>query len=217
MPRTTFFIDDPVGRNGIQVLSLAPLETILVRTNNIAGEVEIDTVDILRQPSVRLSVPVDSLDTGIPLMNEVLRSDRWLDAAKFPTIRFSLDKVLSPAMPTGLANGTTIVLEAMGTVELHGASNPCPIRGDLTWLRASERTARRLPGDLLHLRARFDLRLPDYGIESHLSPQSLDKVAGTLQVEANLFASTERPQVPDKMRQELARARRELAERLLRS
>ena len=35
---------------------------------------------------------------------------------------------------------------------------------------------------------------------SHLSAQTLDKVAGSVQVEADIFASTERPQVADDMR-----------------
>jgi hypothetical protein len=89
------------------------------------------------------------------------------------------------------------------------------VRAEVTWLRRSESTARRLPGDLLHVVARFDVDLPAFGIDSHLSAQALDKVAGTLQVEADLFGSTERPQVAADMREKLAQAKKSLGQRLL--
>jgi hypothetical protein len=72
-----------------------------------------------------------------------------------------------------------------------------------------------LPGDLLHVVARFGVPLPAFGIESHLAPQTLGKVAGTLEVEADVFASTERPQVPGDMRDRLTQARKSLGQRLL--
>src|SRR5712692_2564468 len=102
MSRTKFFFDDPMGRNTVQVLSRALLETITVRTNQISGEIELDADDVTARPRMTFEVPLDSLDTGIPLMNEVLRSDRWLDTAKFPTMRFSLGRVLAPAVRTAL-------------------------------------------------------------------------------------------------------------------
>lgn len=214
MPSAKFFIDDPMGRNMIQVLSVAPLEAILTRTTHITGEVVIDTDNILQNPSVHLSVPVESLDTGLPLMNEVLRSERWLEAAKFPTVVLNLVKLLSPSTPTALKDGVPAAVEAEGTFEFHGVSKAYPIRGEIMWLRANENTARRLPGDLLRLQARFNLNLRDHGIESHLSAQTLGKVSETLTANIDLFASTERPAIPEKMLQELARARRELAQRL---
>ena len=82
-------------------------------------------------------------------------------------------------------------------------------------MKANEDTARRLPGDVLHVVARFDVDLPTFGIESHLAPQTAGKVAATLPVEIDVFASTQRPQVPDTMLQNLARARKDLGQRLI--
>lgn len=215
MPATKFIIDDPMGRNVVQVMSVAPLEAILVRTTDITGEILIDTDNILEQPSVSLSVPVESLDTGVPLMNEVLRSDRWLDAAKFPKIVFNLLRVLTPTTPTALRDGVPTAIEVEGTFEFHGTAKTYVVPGEITWLKANESTARRLPGDLLRLRARFDLNLREHGTESHLSPQTLGKVAETLTANIDLFASTQRPTISEKMREELARARREWGRRML--
>lgn len=215
MARATFFVDDPMGRNTVQVLSRAPLETILVRSTQITGQIEVDTDSVVDRPSVTFTVPVDSLDTGIPLMNEVMRSDRWLDAGKFPTIQFTLARVTSPAGPAVLKDRAPLAVEGEGTLELHGASKPVRVRAEVTWLPAGENTARRLPGDIVHVVVRFDVHLPAFGIEAHLAPQSLDKVAGTLGIEADLFASTQRPQIPETMLQNLARARKDLGQRLL--
>ena len=214
MPSTRFFIDDPMGRNMIQVLSVAPIEALLIRTVVITGEIVVDT-DNLKNPSVQLSVPVESLDTGIPLMNEVLRSERWLDAAKFPNVTFNLVKPLRPSTPTALKDGVPAAIQADGAFEFHGVSKTYPIQGEVTWLKANENTARRLPGDLLRLQASFELNIKAHGIETHLSAQTIGKVAETLKATIDLFASTERPAIPEKMLQELARARKELAQRLL--
>jgi len=215
MSRTKFIVDDPMTRNAVHLLSRAPLETILVRTNDVRGEIEVNPDDVTDRPRVVFEAPVESLDSGVPLMNDVMRSDRWLDAAKTPAVRFTLGRVLSPAAPTPLADGKPIVLTAEGTLELRGVSRPVAVRAEVTWMRGNESTARRLPGDLLHVVARFDVHLAAFGIESHLSAQSLDKVAGAIQVEADLFGSTVAPQVPADMRDRLAQAKKNLGQRLI--
>jgi polyisoprenoid-binding protein YceI len=214
VPRTTFVVDDPMTRNAVMVASRAPLETILVRTNDVTGEIEVDPANLTDAPRVVFAVPVASLDTGIPLMNDVMLGDRWLDAARHPTIRFSLTRVTSPSRAR-FVDRETIPIHGEGTLELRGASHMVPVFADVTWLKKSEDTARRLPGDLLHVAARLGVPLQTFGIESHLAAASLDKVAGMLQVEVDVFASTERPEVPGDMRQRLKDARTQLGQRLI--
>ena len=215
MPRAIFFVDDPMGRNSVQVLSRAPLETILVRSTQIAGQIEVETDNVRDRPSLTLTVPLESLDTGIPLMNEVMRSDRWLDAGRFPTITFTIGRLTGPAAATPLKDGATVAVEAEGTLELRGASKPVRVRAEVTWLKGNADTARRLPGDILHVVARFDVSLPTFGIDAHLAPQTLGKVVATLPIEVDVFASTQRPQIPETMLQNLARARKDLGQRLV--
>src|SRR5919109_2860573 len=145
MPRTTFVVDDPMTRNGVLVSSRAALETILVRTNDVTGQIEVDPADIADRPRVTFEVPVDSLDTGIPLMNDVMRGDRWLDAAKHPTVRFALSRVSAPSGRTPLAEGKTMRVEGEGVLEMRGMSRTVPVVAELTWLPKNESTARRLP------------------------------------------------------------------------
>ena len=212
MPTTRFSVDDPMTRNSVTVLSRAPLETILVRANDVTGEVDLDPA----QPATArasFQVPVASLDTGIPMMNDVMRTDRWLDAGKYPVVRFTLDGVTSPL--GALADAATTRVQGEGTLELRGTVRKVPVSADVTWLKKSESTARRLPGDVLHVVARFDVSLPAFGIESHLAPTSLDKVAATLQVEVDVFASTEKPQVGAEMLDKLAQSRKSHGQRLM--
>lgn len=214
MPSTKFVIDDPMGRNLIRVTSMGPLEAILIRTVDVTGEIVVDTDNVLEKPSVSLTVPVDSLDSGVPLMNEVMRSDRWLDAAKYPKVAFNLIRILKPTAPTALRDAVPVAIQAEGAFEFHGVTNTCPIEGEITWMKANENTARRLPGDLLRLHARFELNLKAHGIEAHLGAQTLGKVSEALAGTIDLFASTQRLVVSEKMLVELARARRELGQRL---
>src|SRR5215510_14103275 len=108
MARTKFVVDDPMSRNGLLVMSRAPLETILVRSNELSGHIELDPDDVTDRPQVSFHVPADSLDTGIPLMNDVMRGDRWLDTGKHPVVRFTLGRVTSPAGRTALQDGKTL-------------------------------------------------------------------------------------------------------------
>jgi polyisoprenoid-binding protein YceI len=217
MPRTTFIVDDPMTRNGVLVSSRAPLETILVRSNDVTGTIEIDPDDITASPRATFDVPVDSLDTGIALMNDVMRTDRWLDAAKSSSIRLTLRRIVSPSARTPLRDGQTVQIQGEATLDLRGTSTSVPVSAEVTWQKQSEATARRLPGDLLHVVARFDVPLSAIGIDSHLSAQTLGKVVDSPRVEVDVFASTERPQVGADMRERLAQARKSLGQRLLAS
>src|SRR5207245_11540499 len=83
-------------------------------------------------PRVSLQVPVQSLGPGIPLMDAVMRGDRWLAAAKPPTIRLTLSRVTVPAGRTPLADGKTLRVQGEGTLELRGASTTVPIPAEVT-------------------------------------------------------------------------------------
>src|SRR5262245_41470637 len=127
MSRTTFIVDDPMTRNSVLVLSRAPLETILVRTNDVRGEIEVDPGDVTDRPRVTFEVPIEALDSGLPLMNDVMRGDRWLDAAKSPAIRFTLGRVTSPAGKAPLTDGKPLALPAQGPPPLRRPPPPPPL------------------------------------------------------------------------------------------
>jgi polyisoprenoid-binding protein YceI len=210
--RTEFISDDPVGRNLVRVESRAPLETIETRTGFVTGTAKVNPDNLLDDPQAHFTVDLNTLDTGIALRNEHLRSEGWLNTAKYPSAEFTLTRIVSPTQPTPLPDGKTVPVQAEGQLTLHGVTKTIPVAAELTWIKGTQDTARRLPGDLLHIRATFAVELADYGITGQLGPMSLGKVAGTQHVTVDVFTSTEKPQIPEGMLQQLQRARREAAE-----
>jgi polyisoprenoid-binding protein YceI len=56
------------------------------------------------------TVDVESINTGNGMKNTHAKSDKWLDAAKYPTIHFASKSI----------NKTTSGFEAKGTLDFHG-------------------------------------------------------------------------------------------------
>jgi len=56
------------------------------------------------------SIDVESINTGNGMKNTHAKSDKWLDAAKYPVIRFTSKSI----------NKTTTGFEAIGTLDFHG-------------------------------------------------------------------------------------------------
>ena len=195
----TYYANDPVGRNVVSIESRAPLETMLTTTGMVVGEVSGDPKNILNAPKARFEIDLNSLDTGIAMRNEHMQSEGWLDTAKFPKAVFTLDRVvIAPnvrRMAAPLTEGRTQSEDVSGTLELHGVTRPVVARVELTPWAGNKTTAARLPGDLLHIRATFNIELDKFGIKVPAGAQL--KVANTQKVTADIFTSTELMKAPE--------------------
>ena len=212
----TGYVNDPVGRNVVHIESRAPLETISIFTNKITGEIHGDPQNFLDNPQARFEVGMNSLDSGIALRNEHLRSNMWLDTAKYPTAVFTLSKLYEPGtkynglvanglpplqLPfsrskvTSLESGKTYTSVAQGTMEMHGVTKTIYANIEWTPRKGSDQTKNRLPGDLMHVRATFPLRLSDFGINVPTMAQM--EVANVQDVTVDVFANTEPPKAPE--------------------
>ena len=82
----------------------------------------------------------------------------------------------------------------LGQFDLHGRSKRVSIPARVTYLRESEKTRSKMPGDLIGIRANFTVALADYGITG---PAGMDlvgsKVGESVDLEVSVFASNERP------------------------
>ena len=83
---TMFYLDDPMNRNSITFKSEAPLEDIVGTSNKITGYIAFDPMAPKKGGHGEISVPISSLNTGIPLRDEHLRSADWLNADAYPDI-----------------------------------------------------------------------------------------------------------------------------------
>jgi len=187
----SFTVDDPMNRNTVTFRSTAPLEDIVGTSNKVSGRLFFDPARPEAGGSGMLSVPVASLDTGIPLRDEHLAGADWLDADGNPTITFAIREVkqVEPVKVTAEAKSFDVV--AVGDFSLKGRTRRLIVPARITWLKESEATKQRQPGNLLAVRTSFDVKLADFGISG---PAGMDlvgsKVGESVAVELSLVASS---------------------------
>lgn len=194
MTGTTFHVQDPTGRNAITFKSLAPLEDIVGTTSQITGHIMFDPAHPDKGVHAQFAVPVSSLNTGIPLRNEHLRGADWLNAETYPDIGLVIDTIKK--IETAKSSDSSITFDAVvsGTFTLKGKSAPVAFPARVTWLKETEMTQKRLPGDLLAVRAEFEIALSDYDVTG---PKGMgivgSKVGETITIEVNIMGNTAAP------------------------
>lgn len=197
--KPVFYVQDPMGRNAITFKSQAPLEDIVGTTSQITGHIMFDPAHTDQGVHAQFTVPVASLNTGIPLRNEHLRGADWFDAAQFPDIELVVDTIKK--LDTLASTDAAVTFDAIvsGTFSMHGKNVPVEFPARVTYLKENEATQKRLPGDLLAVRARLELKLSDFGITG---PKGMgiigSKVGETITVEVSLMGNTVQPEAAGK-------------------
>jgi polyisoprenoid-binding protein YceI len=82
-----------------------------------SGDFTLDTADLTKS-SISITFPLDGLHTGVPKLDEHLKSPDFFDAAKFPDITFKSTKVDKSG-----ANG----LKVTGNLTIHGVTKPATL------------------------------------------------------------------------------------------
>lgn len=191
----TFYSDYRAGNSQVTVLSESTLEDFTCVCNKVAGQCSVDPrrIESFRG---RFSVRAEDLETGLDLRDQHMVGPDWLDAARYPEIAVQVDRV--EEVKISAANAATLVL--VGTCSLRGKTKEVRIPATLTYLDETPETMRRVKGDLIRIRAEFDLKLADYGLTG---PPGSDwiglKVAEVVKIKVTVFGSTERPADPLKV------------------
>ncbi len=182
-----YFANDPVGRDLVTIASNAPLETMLTRIGAVEADIKINPNNVLDNPKARFEIDANTLDTGIALRNEHMKSAGWLDTAKYPRISFTLTKALAPgnfAATAGAKGGMPVE----GELEFHGVKKVVQANVQVEVIGESEATKARLAGDLMHIKATFPLKLDDFGVQ--IPEMARLKVANVQDVKVDVFVST---------------------------
>ena len=79
-----------------------------------SGDFMLDTADLTKS-SISITFPLDGIHTGVPKLDEHLKSPDFFDAAKYPDITFKSTKVEKSG-----ANG----LKVTGDLTIHGVTKP---------------------------------------------------------------------------------------------
>jgi polyisoprenoid-binding protein YceI len=167
---TTFDFKDPKGVNTIAFILDSTLEPIVGVASGISGTVSFDPANP-KATTGKITVQTKSLRTENKGMNDHMHGDEWLDAAKHPTIEFSIKKVTDAK--TGEKD--THELTVVGDLTIKGVTKEVTAPVKVTHLpgRLSERT--KMKGDLLVVRSNFVIKRNDFNIQ----PEKDGKVVGS--------------------------------------
>ncbi|MBI4178434.1 YceI family protein [bacterium] len=182
-----FIVNDPNGRDNVKFESHAPLENIIGLTSQIRGEIVVDPADVAGEGTrAKFWVDLASMKTGIGLRDQHMR-ENFLHTDKHPQAVFTLTKITS-GVNKALKPGEKAEFIADGLFELHGIEKSVRVPVSVVYLKESDATKAKMPGDLIRIQTRFRLSLPDYGIEvPEMLFMKLDK---NVDIDIDALAST---------------------------
>ena len=158
----TFTADINDGTNNARFESDAPLENIVGTTNKVEATLMINPKDITKNPKGKVIVNVASLKTGINLRDEHMRSADYLNTAKYPDATFVLTGL--KASKKSLDNTKPLNATATGKLTIHGITKQVSVPVTLVYFKEDKKTGSKQPGNLLRLKANFNVKLSDYNI-----------------------------------------------------
>lgn len=179
----------------------APLEHIKGVSNKVVGYAAGPAAPAAgAAPVVRgqFNLPVNTLDTGIPMRNEHLQSDQWMDAKSFGDVVFTLSDVTDAKVAKQDAGFTTYEATLVGVMTMKGVSKDMRVPARIVVMPETEKTKVRAPGDLLAIRASFDVKMSEYGVAKGSPAMESGKIADELKMDISLFLSTVSPETPPK-------------------
>lgn len=176
-----FSFKDENGRNQATFFSTTPLEDVRGLSNNIYGNVTFDVEDLTTLKGT-IILPVSSLKTGIDLRDEHLRSENWMNAESYPNVTFDIKNVSE----INKISDNKVTAKVKGDFKAHGVTKEVVADTELTYLDESEKTKLRAPGDLLGVKAKFNVNLSDFDVKNKIIGQ---KVADNIEIEVNMVGS----------------------------
>ena len=177
-------------RNVVQAVSDAPLEKMIALSGSPAGWIELDPERLTDGIRGEFEIDVRTFSTGLDPRDEKVR-DAWLGSSEHPTAGFQIAKVLGLSKAK-LTDGQPVVARLEGQLRLRGVARNQPVLAKLTYVKESDVTRQRLPGNLLRVSATFDL---DTGLFNLPIPEPFrNRLSRYIQVAADLVG-TDRPPV----------------------
>ena len=138
------------------------------RFDKVEGDFQFDAADPARS-SITVTIPIDSIDTGVAKLDEDLRGPDFFDATKFPTATFKSTKVQRVG-----AHG----LKVAGTLTLHGISRPVVLDVTINKIGMHPMAGRAAAG----FDAKTMVKRSDFGIAKYV-PNVSDEIAITISTE----------------------------------
>ena len=177
-----FDFKDTQERNQATFYSEARYENITGITNDVWGKASFDIKDVKSTLNGEVSISTTSIKTGIEKRDEHLRSVSWLNSEKYPSITFKIKEITR----VDQAEDNVLKIVLLGEFTLCGKTNLVYANATMKYLVESETTKQLMPGDLISVTARFDIKLSDFGITNSMIP---NRVGDKIQITVNLVGA----------------------------
>ena len=186
----TFYVDGRAGNNQISVFSESTLEDFTSICNKVRGKYKLDPQN-LEAFTDRFYFRWKDLDTGIPLRNEQMLSQDWMDADRYPEVLIEIGKVEDVKKVSEKEAEMVMV----GTCTMHGVTRPVRIPVKLAYLDQSPETMKRIRrGPDAPVAVEFEVKLADYGIVGPKGSNMIGlKVSDVQKVKFTVLGSTSKP------------------------
>lgn len=173
-------------RNLVSFESRAPLETIVGVTSSVSAELSVDLAKVLSTTG-KFVVVLKDLDSGLKMRDEHMMGERFLDEENHPTAIFEILEV-KKASAKKLKDKKSVEVELLGNFTVKGITKKIGVKATITYFKESAATRSRLPGDLLHVLAKFSISLPDFKIT--VPKMMVYKLSDSVNVTVDVFMST---------------------------
>jgi polyisoprenoid-binding protein YceI len=145
-----FVVEQSDSESRVQFVSDAPLEKISGVGHKLSGDVEFDAANLAGAKGT-IELDVASIKTNVDLRDEHLRGPDWLDAAKYPKIKFEIKKVEGAA---ALTPNQPADLKIHGKLSMHGVTRDEVATAKVRWN----------PADGAKVTAQFKVNLTNYKV-----------------------------------------------------
>ena len=139
------------------------------RFDQVDADFRFDPTDPTRS-SIKVSIPVDSIDTGVAKLDDHLKSPDFFDVAKYPVATFQSRKV---------ERAGDNALKVSGDLTLHGVTRPVVLDVTINKIGEKPMSGAAAAG----FDARATLRRSDFGIDRYV-PNVGDEITLAITAEA---------------------------------
>lgn len=169
----------------------APIENIKGQSNAVVGFAVLSKDKPGALAAGEWHLPIKSMKTGIKTRDEHMAGKDWLDAELQPDIVVQVLGVEDLKETKKSAAFSSYTMTLVADLSIHGVTRKIKIPDTtVTLLNESEATRKIAPGNLMAVRAKFEVTLADYKV-SH--PVVGSKVARTVSLDVSLYHSTTKP------------------------
>ena len=141
------------------------------RLEDIKGTVVVDQADWAKS-SVNVTMPLSGLHTGVPKLDEHLKTPDFFDAAKFPDITFKSTKVTKTGAET---------LDIAGDLTVHGVTKPVTLHARINKIGQNKMIGSQTAG----FDADTTLQRSEFGVKMYV-PAVSDEVKIHITLSADL-------------------------------